>query len=702
MTFEAGARFIRFDRFAVDAERRLLLRDGVPVRLTSRTFDLLLTLLDSRGALISKRDLLARVWPNQFIEEGNLTVHISALRKALGERRGENRFVVTAPGEGYRFVADVHHGLEEPSAPPVSHSRRPRAAAAAAAALTLCALLAVAVMARNPARAKDHPAASNVGMTTRLVTALGDVSSAIISHDGRSFVYVEFRNGMESLWLGSIAGEPPHQLRPPEDVDYTSFAFTPDGNRILYAARGALYELPIAGGVARKARDGVGRTFSVSPDGGRVAFVRDEPARSASSLVIADAAGRGGEQEVAVLHAPAKFSAYGAAWSPDGARLAIGASTDATPGQFRLTSVRLSDGALEPLDTHRWDEIGKITWLQDRSGIVFQAVGARSDYHIWYFEMASAQMRCVTPDLSRYGRASVSVSDDGRSLLAVRGEINSSVWVGVSNDARGARAITNRSFGRLDGSAGLAWMPDTRIVYASFSNNSSALSTMEPDGSDMRPLTTPGFVDRFPRPTSDGRYVVFESNRGGGTDIWRVDVDGSHLRRLTESRNDAEPVVTPDARWVLYTHRGTGTSTIWKASIDGGSATRIGPAGARWPSVSPDGTLLADASSDSNGARGLKRLAVLAIGDQRPVAQFDLAPGGTMNNGIHWSPDGSALIYRNFSGGLWRQPLSGTVAKLPDFPDQRIYSLGWTRNGKRIAMSYGDEVRDVVLMSGFR
>src|SRR5215217_210209 len=94
-----------FDDFEVDSARRILLKNGQAVALKPKTFDLLVALVERRGAIISKNDLLETVWENQFVEEKNLTVHIAALRKALGERKDENRFIATIPGTGYKFVA---------------------------------------------------------------------------------------------------------------------------------------------------------------------------------------------------------------------------------------------------------------------------------------------------------------------------------------------------------------------------------------------------------------------------------------------------------------------------------------------------------------------------------------------------------------------------------------------------------------------
>src|SRR5438046_7318671 len=115
MRSEGKTRYYTFDDFVVDTVRRLLLRDGQPIALPPKAFDLLVALIDAAGEATTKDELLERVWPNQSVEEGNLTVHISALRKALGERRGENRYIVTVPGHGYQFVADVRPGSDSPA-----------------------------------------------------------------------------------------------------------------------------------------------------------------------------------------------------------------------------------------------------------------------------------------------------------------------------------------------------------------------------------------------------------------------------------------------------------------------------------------------------------------------------------------------------------------------------------------------------------
>jgi DNA-binding winged helix-turn-helix (wHTH) protein/Tfp pilus assembly protein PilF len=96
-----------FDDFCVDVASRALSRGGIPVPLTPRAFDTLLQLLARHGEVVGKDELMQAVWLTRVVEENNLNQAISALRRALGERRGEHRYVLTVPGRGYRFVGEV-------------------------------------------------------------------------------------------------------------------------------------------------------------------------------------------------------------------------------------------------------------------------------------------------------------------------------------------------------------------------------------------------------------------------------------------------------------------------------------------------------------------------------------------------------------------------------------------------------------------
>ncbi|HEV7744652.1 MAG TPA: winged helix-turn-helix domain-containing protein [Pyrinomonadaceae bacterium] len=151
---EQTSDFYEFGRFRVKSDERLLLRGEDLVPLTPKAFDILLTLLENNGRIVNKDDLMKKVWPNTFVEEGNLTQNVSLLRKALGESANGPQFIETVPRRGYRFVAHVNrsegNGVESQAgnggahysaspllnaadtAPPVSLERDGQVAASAA------------------------------------------------------------------------------------------------------------------------------------------------------------------------------------------------------------------------------------------------------------------------------------------------------------------------------------------------------------------------------------------------------------------------------------------------------------------------------------------------------------------------------------------------------------------------------------------
>src|SRR5215210_7197743 len=99
-----------FESFRLDSLKRQLRRDGQVIPLTSKAFTALLILVSRRGEIVTKDELMNTLWFDTAVEENNLTQQISTLRKRLGEKKDEHRFIVTVPGQGYSFVAPVKKG----------------------------------------------------------------------------------------------------------------------------------------------------------------------------------------------------------------------------------------------------------------------------------------------------------------------------------------------------------------------------------------------------------------------------------------------------------------------------------------------------------------------------------------------------------------------------------------------------------------
>ena len=121
----AGPAVFEFGGFRLEPQRRLLSRDGEPVVVTDKAFDALVYLIEHAGQLVTKDDLIKALWPDVVVEENNLYVVISTLRRALKDESGSQRLIATVAGRGYQFVAEVQVGA-------IAAARRRRSTAEAA------------------------------------------------------------------------------------------------------------------------------------------------------------------------------------------------------------------------------------------------------------------------------------------------------------------------------------------------------------------------------------------------------------------------------------------------------------------------------------------------------------------------------------------------------------------------------------------
>jgi len=152
-----------FGEFRIDVANRELTRSGQPVPLTPKAFDTLLLLAQNRGRLVTKDELMRALWPDTFVAESNLTQTIFMLRKALGESASEQRFIVTVPGRGYRFVTDASASAAataEPPAAPRIAERPPWRARLVALGLLIVLAIPVSIWSWRRLHASTSPAAT--------------------------------------------------------------------------------------------------------------------------------------------------------------------------------------------------------------------------------------------------------------------------------------------------------------------------------------------------------------------------------------------------------------------------------------------------------------------------------------------------------------------------------------------------------------
>jgi Tol biopolymer transport system component/DNA-binding winged helix-turn-helix (wHTH) protein len=732
-----------FGPFRVDAGQRLLFREGRPVPLAPKVVETLLALVERGGLLVTKDELMARLWPDAFVEESNLTQNVFLLRKALGEGADGTRYIETVPRRGYRFTGEIRYSPavdgeelivakrtrtrivqeEETTDPPRaatsvrSHTpagapRRTRliVPAAVLTVLLIAGAFGVSRFIRSSRRqGPTTPPAPAPSMELKRLTYDSKAHDPAISPDDKYVAY-RFHDGeRESVRLRNIANGSTVEVMPPALEGYGNLAFSPDGGYLYFTTRRSgvknsiIARAPVFGGTPQEVVREVWSSFALSPDGHQVAFFRGYSMGQDMRLLVADLNG-GGEREL-IRSKPGElwFAIWGSgpAWSPDGRKIVALAGAKGQAGDYAyLLEVQAGDGSVREVSGARWRWASQAAWLPDGTGLVVSAQEKLgTPYQLWLVAYPSGEVRRLTNDLNDYDK--ISISSDSRLLIAQQETNVTHVWMVPGGDAARARQLTSGA-SDSDGMHGLAWAPDGRILFTSTRGGAYDIWVMKADGTDVRQLTVDtGGANWGPRATPDGRYIVFTSTRAGRQNVWRMDPDGNNPVRLTGGDGDeAAPSVSPDGRWVYYMNYAASPPAIEKVSIDGGGAVRVpNMYASNYPVVSPDGRMIAyEHYDDTNGWR----TAVLpAEGGESPrLFDFHAFRGVT-----RWMPDSQSLIYIDDKRpeNLWRQPLAGgPPRRFARFRGEGVAYFDLSPDGKQLVVARSNLYSDAVLITNFR
>lgn len=703
----------RFGKFELDPAHRLLVKDGEPVALAAKAFDLLCELVANGGEVVAKDHLLESIWPDQYVEENNLSVQISALRKVLG---GDGQVIATISGRGYSFVAPVEKidddggdivieqrtferiTVEEISPQPIASlgSNRPnRFRLAVAGSIFFVAVVCTGYFWNRGLSAAAPAPFSQISV--RRLTTNGKVGIAAYSPDGKLFAY----STAKALFLGHTAGGEPIELRPPADLAYLALQFSSDGNMLYYVVTGgefptgALFRLPVFGGAAEKLRENIKTHVSFSPDMTQFAYVDSRRGKDTSTLYISDTTGSS-TREIVSRPMKNRFDSDSTAWSADGKMIAVSAISEISGGKdYEVFVVSPVDGQMRQLTSRNFRTIQGLAWFRDGSGLVMIASERlQTDRQRWYVSYPAGEVTAISPDLCMYGPR-LGLSANGGSLLTVQEEVAANIWIAPAENFGDARQITFHSLGSPVGRHGMDWMPDGRIVYVAGRDKGMSLWTMNADGGNQKPLTPSGFIDWAPSVTADSRTVVFGSNRSGTFEVWRVGSDGDDLRQLTFDGDNEMPSVSPDGKWVFYISSRDGRRNVWRMPLAGGESVKLSDRQASWPRVSPDSRFIACGYETD----GKPKLAVLSIDGGEPVKLFDLPTTANLRYALRWTPDGRTLMYRDWESGYWRQSLTGgEPERIENLPEEKLFSSSWSGDGLQFAFVRGQEIRDVILV----
>jgi DNA-binding winged helix-turn-helix (wHTH) protein len=280
-----------FGPFLLDTESRALLREGESLPIAARTIDTLVILVQNRGRLLEKDELLSLIWPGTVVDEANLSQSIFTLRKLLGDSPKHHRYIVTVAGRGYQFVAPVSELRGESSAPADSASN-PQAKPSLDSRPTVkwtghrqrLAIATMAVMIGLAAAGsfwavRHRPAKAPSELMERRLTfnsSASEVTSAVISPDGKYLAYSDMAGIHVRLLSTGEERLIPATTVAPAGASYWIVSWFPNGTELVgqsseSSGRVRMWAISIMGQSQRELRaDTAG--WSVSPEGTRIAF----------------------------------------------------------------------------------------------------------------------------------------------------------------------------------------------------------------------------------------------------------------------------------------------------------------------------------------------------------------------------------------------------------------------------------------------
>jgi eukaryotic-like serine/threonine-protein kinase len=720
-----GPSRIRFDAFELDQASGELHKSGTLLKLQPQPFRVLLLLIERAGQVVTREEIQRYLWTDStFVDfEHGINFSINQIRNALADNAEKPRYVETLPKRGYRFIGIVERSSLKQSTTPnadldaryqstkevlvyplrlgsesvESPSRPARRGKSPRWTLAMSACAAVIVLAGMTLGIyfwRSHRGALNFeGMHIARLTESGNAEEVAISPNGQYVVYVLREGEQRSLNVRQVATGSDVQILPPAVVELRGLTFSPDGDYIFFLRTPKenfsvdyLYQMPVLGGTPRKLIRDIDTPISFSPDGRQFTFVRIGPT-GGTHLMIANADGTG--ERTLASHPGVSFDYP--AWSPDGKTIAF--PGPGLLGESQLSAISPVDGSIHSIYTTQ-SLIGRPLWLPDGSGLLAVIRDpAQGRGQVWYISYPSGQSRRVTNDLGDYALGELDLTRDGKSLVTVENTISSDLWVVPGGDAVHAWQITSGRTAVRVISAG----PEQTIVFV---NQKGDLYSIHDDGSALA-LLTPNMHDSWhPSACRDGRHIVFDSAVGGQWNIWRMDIDGSHVTQLTHSGSALSPLCSPDSQVVQYWDR----MKNWRVPIGGGTPTQVDMKNIAAIAVSytPDGKLIAYDAFGPGGDVPNQMTVIPATGGE-PIYTFPLRGDA---GGLRWTPDSAGLDYfltNKGVGNIWRQPVSkGPLRQVTDFKSGQIFSFDWSPDGKQLYVARGSITSDIILISNFR
>jgi len=708
-----------FGEFLLDAKEKVLLRQGEPISITPKTFQLLLVLVENHDHIVEKNELMKAVWADSFVEEGNLSFTINLLRKTLDDDAQNPRFIKTVARRGYRFIGEVRENdngnvskndaaqtFSQPVQKNSVRSPRLKKFVFPIAAVVVISLIVTGFWYAGNKNTEGDALVLSATFRSEKLSTNGKVHNAVISPDGKNVVYTNgsLHSEKMSVWLRQLESANNVEIIPLSNDIYIGLAFSPDGNFLYFVrvlrgvgAKAAIYRVSIFGGVPTKL---VGETqgwISVSSDGEKLSFVRcyyreDENC----SLWIADSSD--GKNEKKIASRPRPFRIGDNEFSPDGKTVAFAVGqSENQANEFGLAEVNIESGAERELTAQKFFNIKSLAWLPNQSSLLITASRVpNKTFPIWQVSAATGDVNLLTKNSETY--SSLSLSKDASRVVSTQVKEDFRIRLYQTENSSAAPRV-------LADAMAAAFAPNGKIVFSSQMTGNDEVWSINADGSEQRQLTNDAADDSSLIVSPDNNSIFFASNRTGEVHIWRMNADGSNQTQITAKEGGFPISVSSDGKW-LYYHSGR-QRMLRRVSTEGGEEQTVLNKRKHRFAVSPDGSQAA--FLEKQGEENVLMIVSLANGQTNKT--FKLVDGNAGLVELKWSRDGENLAYiladNEFKNNtLWFQPLNEeTPRQIADLGDEEISELSGfalSPDGKNFAVVQGGWKHDVVLLKGLK
>ena len=724
-----GNRYV-FGDLDVDAGRFRVERAGRPVVLEPKAFDLLILLIERHGQVLTKQEILDRIWTDTAVTDNALTRVVAQLRKAIGDDARDATFIETVPTRGYRWLPEpdvlptVALPIDSPETGTTTGGGRDarrwsRAVAAVGfGAAGLAAIGAVVVFRGGPAPASPSRAGSTVAMRIEQLTVAPVLDAfPTLSPDGRLIAYTSNATGSFELYVRAVSGGAAERTVTADGQQNVQPAWSPDGELIAYHSRrrGGIWIVPALGGAPRLVSE-FGSRPAWSPDGRHLAFQSDPctdispHAYSANIPSVIWIVDRDGSHPRALTTTGSPIGAHGSpAWSPDARRIVFVTSAAGKPQLWMVTA----DGG-EPARVGLVDHVFDPVFSADGKTI-YAATGGEAIFAIPVsIETGQPTDHPVRIVAAGAGVARhLSISRDGRHVVMAGMDVGSHIWTLPMAGERTSGPPAAVTGERVPRQTRPAFSPSGAELafWTRRPGAGSEVWTVNPAGGVSSPVMSSDLANPVfylgPTWVGGGRELVFKVQRESSVRMARMDLDSRRETTLIESQardsdesidpnesvlNADDLAVSPDGTTAAYSQidESSGRPRIYLRRFAEHTSRPVtsGEWPERFPIWSPDGRTLAfelkngDATNIAvvSAAGGTPRLVTAERNESWPYG---------------WSPDGDKIVYAALREGLWNlwwvSSRTGTTKQITQYKSANTFVRypAWSPRGDRIAYELG-------------